>query len=73
MSDSSVSNTILGLVNQTGIKKPVTLRLKNGGAIFNAIVCGVEMNNMKMSVNYADATSGEVRVVSLADIVDVER
>jgi hypothetical protein len=71
MAGTSVSNKILAPVNQAGVKAPVTLRLKSGGAIFNAVVFGIRMQNMTMSVSYADAVSGETRTVLLSDIADV--
>ena len=72
MADPTVSNKIIALVNQVGIKKPVTFRLKNGGAILNVVVFGIQMQDMTMYAKYADSLSGDIHDIMLSDIIDVE-
>ena len=54
---------------------PVTLRLKNGGAIFNALLKGVSMKGFQMmTVQYLDMSSGDthsVRSVGITDIAEI--
>ena len=72
MVDTSVSNKILALVNQTGIKMPVTLRLINGSAICNAVIFGIHMHNMTMYASYADTLSGDTHDIPISDIIEIE-
>ena len=72
MVETSISNKILALVNQTGIKMPVTLRLNNGSAICNAVIFGIQMQNMTMYASYIDSISGETHDIPISDIIEIE-
>ena len=72
MSETSISNKILALVKQTGIKMPVTLRLKNGNTICNVVIFGIQMQNMTMYESYADSLTGETHDIPISDIIGIE-
>ena len=72
MVETSISNKILALVNQTGIKMPVTLRLKNGSAICNVVIFGIQMQDVTMYASYADSLSGETHEIPISDIIEIE-
>lgn len=71
MTDRTIEQQVLDLINAQQ-KQPVNLRLKDGGAIFNALVHGISAQNLNMTVQYIDVASGQERTVAASRIVSIE-
>lgn len=70
MTTDEVLRKVTDLLNQTGVKQPSTISLRDNTA-FQGVPYGLEVSNGVLTLKFVDASSKEPRVVPATDVASI--